>query len=162
MPGYQHIVASNRRPTRRLLPSRKPLQPRSSDLETFLQLMKRATLLRTGIPALIVALVLGLSFLVPASASDQKHNKPPACGYGYGDKDKDENDDHGDGGGGDHSTSASAASQQNAAGAATEAKEKGKGDNDCNEDEGENDDHGDGGGDGGGGGGDGGQGQDHQ
>ena len=52
--------------------------------------MKRATLLRSGIPALIVALVLGLSFLVPASASDQKHTKPPACGYGYGDKDNDE------------------------------------------------------------------------
>src|SRR5438270_8341629 len=156
MPGYQHIVASNRRPTRRLLPSRKPLQPRSSDLETFLQLMKRATLLRSGIPALIVALVLGLSFLVPASASDQKHTKPPACGYGYGDKDNDENDDHGDRGGGSQFTSAGG--QQSAAGAATEAREKSKGDNDCNEDEGEDDDHGDGGGGGGGGG----EGHDHQ
>jgi hypothetical protein len=63
------------------------------------------SILRTGIPAAIVAAVLGFSLLVPAAASrangqgDDNHGYGHKCGYGEV-QDNDENDNEGEGGGG--------------------------------------------------------------
>ena len=57
--------------------------------------MKRTTLLRNLIPALIVALVLGSSFVLTAGAKGNNHDKGDQCGYGYGQSDNDESDNQG-------------------------------------------------------------------
>src|SRR5437016_1660089 len=107
------------------------------------------SILRTGIPAAIVASVLGFSLLFPAAASkangrgDDNHGYGHKCGYGQVD-DNDDNDDQGDGGGNAKTT------VQNARLAAVpqSVKEKEKHDKDCDEDENDDDDgNGGGGGD---------------
>jgi hypothetical protein len=47
--------------------------------------VKRTTLLRNLIPAVIVALVLGASFAISAGAKQGNNpSQSPQCGYGYG------------------------------------------------------------------------------
>jgi hypothetical protein len=54
--------------------------------------MKRTTLGRNVIPAVIVALVLASSFIISAGAKQTaNHDKDQQCGYGYTQADKDEN-----------------------------------------------------------------------
>jgi hypothetical protein len=61
--------------------------------------LRRSTVLRNLIPAVIVALVLGSSFVISGFAKDRggegggDHNK---CGYGYQQQDNDENGGHDD------------------------------------------------------------------
>jgi hypothetical protein len=59
--------------------------------------VKRMSLLRNLIPALIVALVLGSSFVISAGANQGNNpDKNHQCGYGYTQADKDENgNEHG-------------------------------------------------------------------
>jgi hypothetical protein len=91
------------------------------------------SILRTGIPAAIVASVLGFSLLFPATASkanghgDDNHGYGHKCGYGQVD-DNDENNNVGD----------ASALQKAPLGAVPQSvkdKEKELHDNDCNEDE---------------------------
>ena len=85
--------------------------------------MRSTTLLRNLIPALIVALVLGSSFVISAGAA-QNPNRD-RCGYGYGDRDRCCNRSDND-----ESTNQLAAD-----------KTKGR-ENECNEDERDRDDGG--------------------
>jgi hypothetical protein len=54
-------------------------------------MVKRTTLLRNAIPAVIVALVLGSSFVISAGAKDNNPGQNQQCGYGSTQADKDEN-----------------------------------------------------------------------
>lgn len=45
--------------------------------------LEKTTLLRYGAPGVIVALVLGFSLIIPATADDNNNNGGQ-CGYGYG------------------------------------------------------------------------------
>ena len=106
------------------------------------------SILRTGIPAAIVASVLGFSLLFPAAASkanghgDDNNGYGHKCGYGQVD-DNDDNDDQRDGGGNAKTT------VQNARLPAVpqSVREKEKHDKDYDEDENDDDDNGNGGGD---------------
>ena len=90
--------------------------------------MRSTTLLRNLIPALIVALVLGSSFVISAGAA-QNPNRD-RCGYGYGDRDRCCNRSDND-----ESDSQGNINQQ--------AVDKNKGgENECNEDERDRDDGG--------------------
>lgn len=92
--------------------------------------LKGTTVLRNAIPALIVALVLGSSFVISAGANQGNNpDKNHQCGYGYTQADKDEN-------GGEH-------------GQNNDTKSHGE-DNDRCEDEQGGEDNGGGGGDNGG------------
>jgi len=57
-------------------------------------LISRTTVLRVAIPAVIVAVVLGMSFAISTVARDRNHEPTPhKCGYGYDQQDSDENQD---------------------------------------------------------------------
>jgi hypothetical protein len=94
--------------------------------------VKRTTLLRNLIPAVIVALVLVSSFAISAGAKQSdKPDKGDKCGYGYGQTDNDENNND------NNNENNNTQNQQSSSTSASERTEK-----DCNEDESDENDNG--------------------